>query len=35
MIMPGGSLHMSDYSLFYMNLRENIQQRWTAFQKNN
>ncbi len=33
MIMPGGSLHMSDYSLFYMNLRENIQQRWVAYQK--
>ncbi len=33
MIMPGGNLHMSDYSLFYMNLRENIQQRWFAYQK--
>lgn len=35
MIMPGGNLHMSDYSLFYMNLRENIEQRWLAYQKNN
>ena len=33
MIMPGGNLHMSDFSLFYMNLRTNIEQRWEAYQK--
>lgn len=33
MIMPGGNMHMSDFSLFYMNLRENIEQRWQAFQR--
>ena len=32
MIMPGGSLHMSDFSLFYMNLRKNIEERWKAYQ---
>jgi len=31
MVMPGGNLHMSDYSLFYMNLRTNIEQRWNAY----
>lgn len=35
MVMPGGNLHMSDYSLFYMNLRENIQTRWNAYQSKN
>ena len=35
MIMPGGSLHLSDFSLFYMNLRTNIEQRWNAYQKFN
>jgi len=35
MIMPGGSLHMSDFSLFYMNLRANIAERWKAYQKIN
>jgi len=33
MIMPGGNMHMSDFSLFYMNLRENIETRWNAYQK--
>ncbi len=32
MVMPGGNLHMSDFSLFYMNLRANIEQRWKAYQ---
>ncbi|MEM6318409.1 MAG: DUF3089 domain-containing protein [Bacteroidota bacterium] len=31
MIMPGGNLHLSDFSLFYMNLRKNIEDRWKAF----
>ena len=35
MVMPGGSLHMSDFSLFYMNLRTNIEERWKAYQTNN
>ncbi len=33
MIMPGGNMHMSDFSLFYMNLRENIATRWSAYQE--
>lgn len=32
MVMPGGNLHMSDFSLFYMNLRTNIEERWKAYQ---
>ena len=32
MVMPGGNLHMSDFSLFYMNLRANIEERWKAYQ---
>lgn len=35
MVMPGGNLHMSDFSLFYMNLRENIETRWNAYRSNN
>jgi len=31
MVMPGGNLHMSDFSLFYMNLRKNIEDRWNAY----
>lgn len=33
MVMAGGNLHMSDFSLFYMNLRENIETRWMAYQR--
>ena len=29
--MPGGSMHVYDYSLFYMNIRENVLARVTAF----
>lgn len=32
MVMPGGNLHLSDFSLFYMNLRTNIEQRWQVYQ---
>lgn len=32
MVMPGGNLHMSDFSLFYMNLRKNVEERWNAYQ---
>ncbi|MEN1786387.1 MAG: DUF3089 domain-containing protein [Bacteroidota bacterium] len=35
MIMPGGNMHLSDYSLFYMNLRENVAARWSAYQASN
>ncbi len=35
MVMPGGNLHMSDFSLFYMNLRTNIEERWKAYQTSN
>ena len=33
MEMPGRSLHLYDYSLFYMNLRQNVLDRWAAYQK--
>jgi Protein of unknown function (DUF3089) len=33
MSMPGGNMHVYDFGLFYMNLRENIQERWAAYQK--
>lgn len=33
MLLPGGNLHNYDYSLFYMNIRENIMERFKAFQK--
>jgi Protein of unknown function (DUF3089) len=33
MSMPGGNMHVYDFGLFYMNLRENIQTRWAAYQK--
>jgi hypothetical protein len=33
MIMPGGNMHVYDFGLFYMNLRENIQARWSAYQQ--
>jgi hypothetical protein len=32
-VLPGGNLHLFDYSLFYMNLRANVKTRWNAFQK--
>jgi len=31
--LPGGSLHVFDIALFYMDLRENIQLRWKVFQE--
>lgn len=35
LMLPGGNLHNYDYSLFYMNIRENTQQRLAAFQAKN
>ena len=35
MLLPGGNYHNYDYSLFYMNLRENIKTRLNAFLKKN
>lgn len=32
LLLPGGNLHLFDYSLFYMNLRKNIQERWESYQ---
>ena len=32
--MPGGSMHIYDYSLFYLNLRQNALRRAAAFLKN-
>lgn len=32
-VIPGGSLHVFDIALFYMDLRENIKERWGAYQK--
>ncbi len=32
-VMPGGSLHVYDYSLYYMNLRNNVVERIHAFKK--
>ncbi len=32
MVMPSGNLHLIDISLFYMNLRENVEERWNAYQ---
>jgi hypothetical protein len=29
--MPGGSMHIYDYSLFYMNIRENVLARVATF----
>lgn len=34
MVLPGGNLHNYDYNLFYMNLRENIKERYLAYKKN-
>lgn len=34
MILPGGNMHMFDYALFYMNLRENVKRRWEMFSGN-
>lgn len=31
MLLPGGNYHNYDYSLFYMNLRENVKERLVAF----
>jgi len=33
MLLPGGNYHNYDYSLFYMNLRENVKERLEAFLK--
>jgi hypothetical protein len=33
MAMPGGNMHVYDFGLFYMNIRENIQERWAAYKK--
>lgn len=32
-LLPGKSLHLFDISLFYMNLRKNIKNRWEVYQK--
>ena len=32
-LLPGKSLHLFDISLFYMNLRENIKNRWEVYKK--
>lgn len=32
-VMPGKSLHLYDIALFYMDLRENIETRWEAYQQ--
>jgi len=31
MLLPGGNLHNYDYSLFYMNIRENVKDRFKAY----
>ena len=32
-VIPGGSLHVFDVALFYMDLRKNIEERWAVYQK--
>ena len=32
-VIPGGSLHVFDIALFYMDLRNNIEERWVAYQQ--
>ncbi len=33
LMLPGGYLHVFDIALFYINLRENIAERWNAYQE--
>ena len=33
LMLPGGYLHVFDIALFYINLRENIVERWKAYQE--
>jgi len=33
LMLPGGYLHVFDIALFYINLRENIAERWEAYQE--
>lgn len=35
LVMPGGNYHNYDYALFYMNMRENIKDRFEAYSNNN